>query len=584
VPHHVTRLRSRSLAARGESHLGCEPNEGLGWAGICGVAAIRVMGARVAWVSTRLLGAMSGLSIVLASSIVPVALGGAVVATLADACHAQYKAAAPWDAAIRELRVATSVAPDGSHHPRLVALRQLRDPTLKPLFQSLVQGSHWTIQIDGILGLAELDPKGMVDPFLLGQLKGENDRSTAIGAACGLDMVGVEQAQAMLGWDDLSPRDRILLLAELFRRGGTPDVERIKALVEHRNDEVSGVATLLLATITKDPAPVEKFRTRFGALQPRDRGLVLGSLADAAARFRLTGGSAFLHGSLQDATLAAEAKFAAIASLLQVEPALGYADWKQAVEGDPSQASRVRLALLILASEQDMSGASAVRLPKDAGAPLRQIAAGETLEPLLAKLADAIDALGGGADATKAFPALVQTRHRAALNATLDVVKRLGSDAQRATYEAFADLITGEDRTTLPNAVGQLAVDALSRLGALDPAAVGVRLEKASARDAEDARLQELLLLALLQTNTKEAATVAMKARPTVSRRGAAMALLLHARFAERLERSDVDELGVIASGGWSLDPGLEIQAAWLYARHSGRADEAIATILKPSS
>jgi tetratricopeptide (TPR) repeat protein len=29
------------LAARGESHLGYEPNEGLGWAGICGVAAIR---------------------------------------------------------------------------------------------------------------------------------------------------------------------------------------------------------------------------------------------------------------------------------------------------------------------------------------------------------------------------------------------------------------------------------------------------------------------------------------------------------------------------------------------------------------
>ena len=576
MPHHVTRLRSRSPAVLPDMRAAVLP---------------RVMGARVAWISTRLLGAMSGLSFVLASSLVPVALGGAVVATLADACHAQYKAAAPWDAAIRELRVATSVAPDGSHHPRLVALRQLRDPTLKPLFQSLVQGSHWTIQIDGILGLAELDPKGMVDPFLLGQLKGENDRSTAIGAACGLDMVGVEQAQAMLGWDDLSPRDRILLLAELFRRGGTPDVERIKTLVEHRNDEVSGVATLLLATIAKDPAPVEKFRTRFGALQPRDRGLVLGSLADAAARFRLTGGSAFLHGSLQDATLAAEAKFAAIASLLQVEPALGYADWKQAVEGDPSQASRVRLALLILASEQDMSGksagesgASAVRVPKDAGAPLRQLAAGETLEPLLAKLADAIDALGGGADATKAFPALVQTRHRAALNATLDAVKRLGSDAQRATYEAFADLITGEDRSTLPNAVGQLAVDAVSRLGALDPAAVGVRLEKASAHDAEDARLQELLLLALLQTNTKEAATVAMKARPNVSRRGAAMALLLHARFAERLERSDVDELGVIASGGWSLDPGLEIQAAWLYARHSGRADEAIATILKPSS
>jgi hypothetical protein len=510
-----------------------------------------------------------------------------LVASLLAACAlttsalGQYKPTTPWDAAIRELRLATTTANDGSHHMRLVALRQLRDPTLRPLFQSLVQGSHWTIQIDGILGLAELDPKSLVDPFLLGQLKGENDRSTAIGAACGLDMVGLEQAQTMLGWDDLAPRDRVLLQAELFRRGGSPDLDRLRTLSDHRNDEVSGVATLLVATITKDQAGVEKFRTRFGALQPRERAMVLNSLAEASSRFDLVGASPFLHGTLQDAALGTEPRLATIAALLNLDPPLGYAAWKEAVERDPNQLSRVRLAILALNAQRG--------LPKDAAAPLRHVPSGETPEPLLTKLADAIDALGAdgtavNADATRALPALVQTKHRASLAAVLETAKRLGSDAQRATYEAFADLISGRERGSLPAAVGQLSVDAVSRLGSMDPAAVGQRIEKASSGEAEDIRLQELLLLALLQTNTKEAATVAMQLRPKVSRRGAAMALLLHARFADQLEKAEVDELGIIASGGWSLDPSLEMQAAWLYARHSGRADEAIATILKPAA
>lgn len=485
-------------------------------------------------------------------------------------CAAQYANTSPWDASVRELRLATTYATDGSHHPRLVALRQLHDPALRPLFQSLVQGKHWTIQIDGILGLAELNPKGVVDPFLLGQLKGETDRSTGIGAAVGLDMVGVEQAQAMLVWDDLPPRDRVLLLAELLRRGGSPDVDRLRSLAEHRNDEVAGVASLVIATITKDPTTLDAFRTRFGALSARERDGVLTALSNAAVRFKLTGGIGFLSGALQDATLGAEPRLTAISALLHLDTAVGYAAWKSAVAADEGQANRVRLALVALSAE--------CPLPKNAGQPLREVAAGSTLDTLVAKLADAIDALGGTGDPVKALPALVATKHRPSLAAALEATKRLGSDAQRATYEAFADLICVAERRDISPAVADLAIEALSRLGTLDPAAIERRLAKAT----DDAKLHDLLLLALVQSNTKEAATVAMSARAKASRRGAALALLLHARFAATLESAQVDELGLIASGGWSLDPGLEVQAAWLYARHTGRADEAIAAVLKP--
>lgn len=493
--------------------------------------------------------------------------------TLTAPCAAQYGTSSPWEASVRELRRATTYANDGSHHPRLVALRQLHDPALRPLFQSLVQGKHWTIQIDGILGLAELDPKGKVDPFLLGQLKGETDRSTGIGAAVGLDMVGVEQAETMLAWDDLPPRDRVMLMGELLRHGGTPDEARLRTLAEHRNDEVAGMATLLIASMTKDPKAIESYRSRFGALPTKEREIALAGLASASLRFRLAGAVPFLSGTLQDAALSSDAKLVAISALLQLDPTVGYDAWKSAVAADAGPANRVRLALVALGSD--------TTLPKDAAQPLREIPAGETLDPLMASLADAIDAVAGSGDPTVAMPALVKTKHRPSLAALLEATKRLGSDAQRATYDAFVELVCAAERREISPAVAELAIEAIARLGTLDPAAVDARLTAIGA-EGKDTKAHDLLLLALLQANTREAAAVAMKARPKATRRGAALALLLHARFASSLEKSEVEELGVIAAGGWSLDPGLEVQAAWLYARHSGRADEAIATILKP--
>jgi hypothetical protein len=495
---------------------------------------------------------------------------------VAQPAAAQYGSSTPWDASLRELRKATTYANDGSHHPRLVALRQLNDPALRPLFQSLVQGKHWTIQIDGILGLAELDPKGMIDPFLLDQLKGDTDRSTGISAAVSLDMVGREQAEAMLGWDDLAPRDRVVLMGELVRRGGSPDAAKLAALTDHRNDEVAGIATLIRATVTGEAAALDAFRSRFGALPARERERTLIALANASMQFRLGGAVAFLNGCLQDATLSTDARFSAIGTLLTLDPAVGVEAWKQAVAADASQATRVRLGLIAIAAD--------ATLPKGAGAALRTVPAGTELDPLIARLADVIDALVPGpeqsATASQAFPALVSTRHRPSLAAMLEAAKRLPSDAQRATYAAFLELAATKEQRELTPAIAEMAVEAVSRLGTVDVGVIEERLTKAA--EADETRLHDILLLALIQTNTSEAAAVAMRARPKASRRGAALALLLHARFASELSKTEIDELGVIASGGWTLDPGLEVQAAWLFARHSGRAEEAIAAILKP--
>src|SRR5262245_4009222 len=70
----------------------------------------------------------------------------------------------PNEGAIRIMKRAASAQRDGGHLPLLFALRQLRDPDLKPFFTQLAQSDDWQIQVHAVLGLAEIDPSKRIDP------------------------------------------------------------------------------------------------------------------------------------------------------------------------------------------------------------------------------------------------------------------------------------------------------------------------------------------------------------------------------------------------------------------------------------
>ena len=87
------------------------------------------------------------------------------------------------------------------------------------------------------------------------------------------------------------------------------------------------------------------------------------------------------------------------------------------------------------------------------------------------------------------------------------------------------------------------------------------------------------MILALCNAASPEAAAVAERVRGTLSRRGDALAILAIARGKPSLAPDLLQELGIVAAGGGDLDPTLLVQAAWLFARHSGRADQALLKI-----
>ncbi len=76
------------------------------------------------------------------------------------------------------------------------------------------------------------------------------------------------------------------------------------------------------------------------------------------------------------------------------------------------------------------------------------------------------------------------------------------------------------------------------------------------------------------------AAAAAAAVLGSSSRRAESLALLLLARTAQGpLDAETLRALGTVAAGGGDLDPTLQVQAAWLFVRHSGRGEQALAQL-----
>ncbi|MHC4420205.1 MAG: hypothetical protein ACYS1E_06375 [Planctomycetota bacterium] len=129
------------------------------------------------------------------------------------------------DASIRQLRRVVVPRRDGLHLLLLTSLRQLRDPTLRSFFYQLSQHGSPLVRIHAILGLAEIEETGQIDPWLISRLESPEARYAAISNALVQGLIDTEHIGKLLEWDDLESKARALLLAEQVARGQPPDRE-----------------------------------------------------------------------------------------------------------------------------------------------------------------------------------------------------------------------------------------------------------------------------------------------------------------------------------------------------------------------
>lgn len=490
----------------------------------------------------------------------------AIASTIASA-HGQYTRTDHFDGAVSTLQRCASPSSSGEHHALILSLRSLGDQSLQPFFESLTRSPSWSSRVDGILGLAELaKPRGASATLILA-LPSVEDQSVAIRNAVGLRLLTVESILELLAHKGLPKLDRVVLCAELQRQCGADTPKKfpgvaaeLTAVSPDTSEEVSGLASALLLELG-DPTAWRSFTARMDAANPELANAVVQELARAILLYSLSAAIEPVIKLVQHPTFTNATRMIVNGSALALNRQLGQQEWKALVIKERGQAALVRAGLQLMAQEGVVEAGM--------GSALRNG------EPLVEAIADAIEAQASGDDAALAA-ALEVVIDRANRQSAEWVVKRAAGLPEPLAVRVWRHLLS--HLLTAPfnsPALSSAALDCASRLALVDPGALEPLIRGASA----EPQYQEILILALGSAASPEAADAALRVRGSLTRRGDALAVLAAARGQATLGPDLLRELGIVAAGGGNLDPTLLVQSAWLFARHSGRAEEALARI-----
>jgi len=485
----------------------------------------------------------------------------ALVATAQD----RYGRPDPFDASVRTLNGAVRLPKAGARNPSLLALIEMKDPELRPLFQSLVQQPDRPVmQADAIVGLGMIDARGTVDPFILRQVQSDDLRSEVIKSLIGRDLLKAPEINQMLLWDDLlRPEDRLFLVATLQRQKQPWQPGALDLVMESERDEFRALAALLLLEQGK-PEAWQNFRTVLSKMTPADRNVLLELLAPAVRTYRLTAAVDPLLRLASDREIDPNVRAAMVGSALELDPAAGLAALRDELSQDRSTINQLRYALLLLVVSE-LPG-----VPPDA---FDAFDASTAPREVLA-FAAAGRCARCGPGCAEAFTRVIDMGLRPAAEWSVTRAAACEDPATAAAVMNFVlDLSVQAQDPREPILI--LAVNAARHLIRISPDDLARRVLDPSVSTP----VLESIMLALVDSASEGAARLASQIRGKLPRRFDSMAVVAMARGGMQLSKPDVELLGLIASGGGRVDEPIQVQAAWLYMKQLSRQRDALARL-----
>jgi hypothetical protein len=465
----------------------------------------------------------------------------------------------PNEGAVRIMKRAASAQRDGSHLPLLFALRQLRDPDLKPFFVQLAQSDDWQTQVHAVLGLAEIDPSKHIDAALVTTIKPEAQESV-IATGLDLELLGREQFGSLLAVKDLHPMARLFLLAEQVALGEPADQQALSELTKSDDQHVGSLAACLAAQAGQSGA-IESLGSRLAGLPTDARDDLTNWVLEAIRRYRLSACAGWVKSVLDENSLDRDKSYRAVFTLLTIDTEAGLKAWTRVLGEQPTYQHRVRMGLVLLASGAPVPGTLFDQLQASGGEELitRIIAVGKTIS--------------SGGDPSDALMQLLDLGHLKSTDWAMDYVKKMPNDQAARVYGHLIDRLATDD----PAAIDwvSLAVQSTSKLFEIDPNAVLQRLSASK----DDELQQQSILLGLFETTSTTAGEAAGKLRRIGSGRADSLAFLLMAKHVKALTAQDKEQLGKIASGGGRVSEVLQVQAAWIYLKQTNQLDTVMTAI-----
>ena len=465
----------------------------------------------------------------------------------------------PYESSVAAISRGMRVRRDGSNHNILLALRQLEDPRLRPLFQSLFSSNQPTLQIDALLALAELDGKA-IDPFLLQQLQ-PKERQLALMAAISLDRYDESLIRGVKNFPDLTKVEKTMAVIMGIRVEDTFDRALIDELLQDDEPTTRLIAATLLCDQTGETEALQREVAAFSEMEVSDRILAASALIDIASWHPMPSSLAVLRQTANDDELPRSLRLAAVDSAMGCECEDGIAIWKEATSLARTSGDRSRLGVAAIERglrTDDWSGISDER-------------------QLNQRIARAGASLNDGSDSMVAAQELLKVRHPLSLQATLALADKT-DDPEVATAIRLLVIDEAIKDVRIQPVIGRIIRD----FGDSPPEQLEAAIWKISRIEGRE-MLSEILLTALLETNPTQASSYIVSFDEHHDRSVRSLVALIKARGDASLDQESMDELTLVATGGGRVSEQVRAIAGWLWLSRNEKTEEAMTEIIGES-
>lgn len=496
---------------------------------------------------------------------------------------AQHTTAEPEDPGVASaqylLQQATQPQRDGSHNTRLIALRELEDPALLPLFVGLTNSPYLTMRVHGQLGSAALSPTKRIDLTALAEIEDQRELVQLLSAGIDDGLIDNASMATLLTWDSLELPLKQAIALRLLGEGGEVNVTPFQESLDiELNDEVGparllqyALGALLLAEAGQDagrPA-IEQLMKITGSTADA----VIGQVLDAAMRKDFASAGALAIGVAKDSRRQAPLRLIAIQTAMRLGQAEATTTWQAMFREEESSAQRIRLAMVALDAAEQVPPEFFDTLD-DQGRWIQAIAqAGRAISQKQDKL-------------VQAFHPLITIAQPLSAQWIISYCRR----AEPIGGDKILQLIISDHRFSQPQQRGkmiQVAINAATTLCEVYPkharAAFGEAMRVAPDQNDSDAlALRQVILvgIARAQGDLNELAnTIEPDEYNDFS--SDALRLFIRARHGVALTDQEWQRVSDIVQGVGQFDVAMRLQLAWAYLKHKGQGNGSIKQALR---
>ncbi len=293
--------------------------------------------------------------------------------------------------AVRQLRAATFPDRQGQHNLLLGALRNLRDPALKPLFSHLVGTSEPSLKIHGVLGLGEIDSKSKIDLTLLMNMTHAPTQAQLISAAIDSELITDEQLQQVVKSPGIETPVKIIAAAKLVKEGKLKDQKVIANGLKSERLALKGLAAVLKAQLGDKSSLkiLDEISTAKGLERDPARLLILRS----SINYDFGAIANWAVGLADEKGIHKGIKMTALRAGLHFKQASALAAWKKTFAEVTSVADKTRYAIVLAGAAKKVSAgafdtliASKIEVVQQIGRVGRLISSGQKVDKEAMKL------------------------------------------------------------------------------------------------------------------------------------------------------------------------------------------------------